>query len=340
MRKLFLAWSLASLLLCVGCGSSNGVKNFIPKGNFSNASLSGQYVYQISGVDFSNLVNVVQYREAGVFTADGKGNITSGTDDFSEGSGGVATNAVSGSYSLSNDGTGRITLNGAGGIGLTFAVTVVSPSKVYLIEGDTFLNAAGVAEKQDTTVLSSLPSGAFAFRTHTLSTGSVASVGAFTVTSGVVVGNEDVNRAGSTSSLTLSGSFNTPGALAPGRGTGTFTDSSPLTSSFIYYIVDANNVRFLSSDPGILGLGRVERQSGTLALSGSYAVGCKGDTSVIGGANTVGAFTASGGNITAGAFDSVQDGNTSTNVSITSGSYDLVLNVRATVTLNASTGTI
>ena len=35
---------------------------------------------------------------------------------------------------------------------------------------------------------------------------------------------------------------------ATGRGSGTFTDSSPATSSFIYYIVDANNVRFLAGD--------------------------------------------------------------------------------------------
>ena len=30
------------------------VPGFIPKGNFSNASLNGQYVYQIDGFDFSS----------------------------------------------------------------------------------------------------------------------------------------------------------------------------------------------------------------------------------------------------------------------------------------------
>ena len=58
---------------------------FIPKGNFSKASLNGQYVYQIEGFDFSTNLNGVPYREAGVFTANGNGNITSATDDFSEG---------------------------------------------------------------------------------------------------------------------------------------------------------------------------------------------------------------------------------------------------------------
>ncbi len=347
MRKRFLPLGLASLLVCVGCGSSSGVKTFIPKGPFSNASLNGQYVYQISGVDFFFNSNGLSYSEAGVFTADGNGNITSGTDDLSEGSGGVATNPVSGSYSLSNDGTGKLTLNGAGGIGLTFAVTLVSPSKVYLIEGDSFADAGGIAAKQDPTAIAATPSGTFTFRLHNVASlqGTESNVGAFTVSGGTVTGSEDVNRGGAFDNgtgnpLTLMAGSSLTAPGSNGRGTGTFIDSSGVTSHFIYYIVDANNLRFLPSDSGTIGLGRAEKQAGTLALSGSYAFGSKGDTSFIGGVDTVGAFTASGGNITAGAFDSVQDGNASTNISITSGSYAPVSNGRATVTLNASTGTI
>jgi hypothetical protein len=63
-----------------------------------------------------------------------------------------------------------------------------------------------------------------------------------------------------------------------GRGSGTLTDSSLATSSFFYYIVDANNIRFLSEDVGVTGSGRAEKQSGTPALSGSYAFGSEGDT--------------------------------------------------------------
>ena len=81
MKILYLCLGLVSLLLCAGCGSNNGgVPGFIPKGNFSNASLNGQYVYQIEGFDFSIPNNVVPYREAGVFTANGNKIITSATD--------------------------------------------------------------------------------------------------------------------------------------------------------------------------------------------------------------------------------------------------------------------
>jgi hypothetical protein len=104
MRKLYLSLGLVSLLcLYTACGSSNGVvTGFIPSGNFSNASLNGQYVYQIEGFDFRNSTTGVPYREAGVFTANGSGGITSATDDFSEGSTVLPTTST-GSYAISKD---------------------------------------------------------------------------------------------------------------------------------------------------------------------------------------------------------------------------------------------
>jgi hypothetical protein len=319
MKTLYLCLGLVSLLLVTGCGSSSGgVPGFIPKGNFSNASLNGQYVYQIQGFDFSNPSVVSPYREAGVFTANGNGVITSATDDFSEGTG-VFTTASTGAYSINNDGTGSLSFNNPLGT-ITLEVTLVSTSKVYMVEGDAVLNAGGLAEKQDLTAIAAAPSGTFVFLEHDLNLNtaqSVASVGAFAVAGGVASnGNKDVNTSGTLSSLTFTGSFNAPDPTT-GRGNGTFTDSALATSSFNYYIVDANNVRFLAGTIGIVGQGRGELQSGTPALSGSYAFGSKGDTSALGGVNMAGRFTAGAGTITAGARDSVQDGGTATNVSFT-----------------------
>lgn len=337
MRKLYLSLGLVSFLFCVACGSNNGtVTGFIPKGNFSNASLNGQYVYQIEGFDFSNSVNGVPYREAGVFTANGSGGITSATDDFSEGSTVFPTTST-GSYAISKDGTGSLSFNNALGT-INLAVTMVSASKVYLVEGDTVLNAGGLAEKQDATVIAAAPSGTFVFREHDLNAlQSVGSVGAFTVSGGVVsAGSEDVNRGGVLTSLTFTaGSFNAPNPVT-GRGSGTLTDSSPATSSFFYYIVDANNVRFLSGTSGITGSGRAEKQSGMPALSGSYAFGSEGDTlKFLSGVNGAGRFTASSGTITGGARDTVQDGNTSANVAFT-GTYTQAANGRVAVALSTT----
>jgi hypothetical protein len=337
MKTLYLCLGLVSLLFCAGCGSNNGgVPGFIPKGNFSNASLNGPYVYQIEGFDFSNPSTASAYREAGVFTANGNGLITNATDDFSEGTG-VFTTVSTGSYSIANDGTGSVRFNNALGT-ITLEVTLVSASKVYMVEGDTLLNAGGLAEKQDLTAIAAAPSGTFVFREHDLTLNtlqSVASVGAFTVAGGIASnGNKDFNNGGSFTSLTFTGSFNAPDP-ATGRGSATFTDSALATSSFNYYIVDTNNIRFLAGTPNIVGQGRAELQNGTPALSGSYAFGSKGDTGSLGGVNMAGRFTASGGNITAGARDSVQDGGPATNVSFT-GTYTQTPNGRALLNLTTA----
>jgi hypothetical protein len=338
MRKLYLSLGMVSLLcLYTACGSSNGVvTGFIPKGNFSNASLNGQYVYQIEGFDFRNSTTGVPYREAGVFTANGSGGITSATDDFSEGST-VLTTTSTGSYAISNDGTGSLSFNTVVGT-INLAVTMVSASKVYLVEGDSVLNAGGLAEKQDTTAIATAPSGTFVFREHDIDAlQSAGSVGAFTVSGGTVsAGSRDVNRAGVLTSLTFTGgSFNAPDTLT-GRGSGTLTDSSPATSSFFYYIVDANNIRFLSDDVGVVGSGRAEKQTGTPTLSGSYAFGSEGDTvNFLSSINSAGRFTASSGAISSGARDTVQDGSSAVNVTFT-GTYTQAASGRASVTLSAT----
>jgi hypothetical protein len=328
MKKVFPALGLCAVCVFIACGSNTGsVTGFVPRGNFSNASLSGQYVYQVSGLNFSANANGDPYREAGVFVTDGNGHITSGIDDFAEGTGGVATNAITGTYALSVDGTGILTLTGAAGTTLNFAVTLVSSAKLYLIEGDGTLNASGLAEKQDSSAISSVPSGAFAFRTHSLNSLQLPSgnVGQMTIANGAISGSEDVNRNGASSSLTLTGgSFTNPDTT--GRGQVSITDSLPTTTGLIYYVVDANNLRFLSSDAGTIGLGRAEKQTGTLALSGSYAFGSSGDTNNFGinGVQSVGRFSADGnGNISAGALDSVEDGNSIANASF-SGTYTVV----------------
>ena len=322
MKILCVLLGLTLLLVCVGCGSNNGaVTGFIPTGNFSNASLSGQYVYQIEGLDFNASANGVSYREAGVFTADGNGTITSSTDDVSEGSA-VLTTVSTGTYAISNDGTGSLTLNSALGT-IHLAVTMVSASKVYVIEGDNVFNGGGLAEKQDSTAIAAAPAGTFVFKEHDLTTTqSVSRVGVFTQSGGAVSnGNQDVNSGGVLTSLTFTGVFNGPDSTT-GRGMGSFTDSSPATSTFIYYIVDANNIRFLPSNAGAIGSARAEKQNGTPTLSGSYAFASRGDTfNFLGGVNTAGRFSASAGSITAGALDSTQDGNViATNLSFT-GTY-------------------
>ena len=84
-EKVLLVSVLGLLSFSLACGSSGSRSNPPVKGNFSNASLIGQYTYSLSGTsEISNTNSFASYTEAGVFTADGKGNISGGTDDFAQ----------------------------------------------------------------------------------------------------------------------------------------------------------------------------------------------------------------------------------------------------------------
>jgi hypothetical protein len=330
MKKISLAVMLLSLVFSVACGS-NGIGGLIGTGHYSNASLTGSYVYQMTGFEFSTNAPV-QYQESGIFTADGHGNITSGSDDFAEAtSGGVGTSPETGTYSINSDGTGSITLNFNSTSSITLDVTLVSTSKLYMIEDDN-ANATGVAEAQSSTTL---PASTFIFKQHSISpTTSSSSVGQITLAAnGAVTGSDDVKNGatvnggnGTASPLTLAGGsvFNAPDTT--GRGTATLIDSTG-TTDFIYYIVNSSNIRLMVSDAGIVGAGRAEAQTGapftTDPLSGnSFAFGSRADDVIAGpgAVNTVGSISASGGAISGGLFDSTTEGaNSFASVAINTG---------------------
>lgn len=336
---------LSLLMFALACGSGNSrIVTSPPQGKFSNASLKGQYTYSLSGVEEIGATgSSASFTEGGVFTADGSGNITNGTDDFSQnGSFGSAT--FTGTYSINNDGTGTLVFTFTNGTGnLSLGVTLIDKNHFHLIEADAFASGGGSGEIQDSTAFSSVPNGTFAFRTHGNSNlqGTVVEVGAMTLSGGNVTGNADMLSAGVLSSVTLSGSVAAPGTN--GRGALTISTSGGTTSNFVYYVVNASTLRLLQSDSAFLTLGRGEKQTSTTfptaSLSGNFAFGSRGDTnSTLGGVQTVGVFSSDGnGTITAGSFDSVQDGNQFTAVSFT-GTYTMSSAGRAAVTFNPQTG--
>ena len=354
IKSLLLAVSLAALAFLSACSNSvstNGVKCPGGTGNYTNASLpaGSQWTYILSGTITSNGLTPAAYTEAGVFTADGNGNI-SGTDDF--------FGASSGQYSISSNGTGSMTVV-LPNVTLSWGITLSStnPGSFYLIEADNFANAAGTATQQTASALATTPSGTFVFRTHITATGtslggSMATVGVMTVTNGTVTGTEDKLIGGQLSSqLTLTGSLAAPDNT--GRGVATLTESSGRTLHYEYYVIDANTFQLFEIDTGIVGLGRAELQSGgpftnsSLTAGAGFAFGSQGDTPlalanlVPGGVNTAGAITVNGaGNITAGSYDSVQDATVNSNIALT-GTYaaDASGNGRYAVSLTTSAST-
>jgi hypothetical protein len=355
ISKFWLGPAILSLVVAVGCGSGGSVILPHPTGNYSDASLSGSYVYQIHGF----LIDGESYREIGVFTADGSGHIAAGSDDFaSSSSGGVISNtsSVTGSYSIANDGTGSITLNSTGlgsfvqSTQVNLAVTLVSTSKVDLMEGDNFAVGAGDAEVQDSSVAGAAPSGTFVFRLHTeldpQTFAPSSSVGAVTISNGSVSGGiEDRNRlTGGTSSVSLTG-----GTFSGSAGTASLTDSTNFTANFLYLMVNSGKFVFLLNAAGVVGSGSAELQSGAVGngLSGSYAFGSRGDDSLFNAdVATVGQFTTNQGGIGFGTLtgieDVMQEGTYSANVGL-SGCMNATSDGRVVITTSsgtACTGTV
>lgn len=331
--KLLIVLGTASLLAATGCGGS-GFTLAHPMGHYTNASLKGSYVYEVHGAWPPN-GSIEPYREAGVFTADGAGHITAGIDEFegtmASGSSASLSGSFSGSYSINNDGTGSIFLGptvlgnafGTSGSQIGFGITLVSSSKVQLIEGDSFADGAGVAELQDSAAITTAPNGTFVFRVHQEITASsnqapASQVGGFTLAGGAGSGAMDQNLGGAFTSPNVTWSFSAPGSF--GTGTATLTDASTGNATgFFYYIVNSAKFDLLTSNPSSVGSGSAEAQTGAVSsgLSGNYAFGSRGDDTnytqgLYGTVATVGAITTGGGTIT-GSEDSMQDGNLTSN---------------------------
>src|SRR5207248_11555733 len=138
---------------------------------------------------------------------------------------------------------------------------------------------------------------------------SASQVGFFTIASGSLsTGSMDQNLFPIGSSLlTLTGgTFSAPSSL--GAGSGSFTDSSPFTTNFFYYIVNSAKFVLLASNPGAVGSGTAELQSGAVGsgLQGTYAFGSRGDDfqfNITHQVATVGEFTGTGATISKGNLD-------------------------------------
>jgi hypothetical protein len=327
-----LAVILLAIAATIGCGSSGSVILPPNGGNYSNASLKGSYVYEVHGFDFQ----FNPYRQAGVFTADGNGNITGGSDDSSFGASGTQ---VTGNYTVAKDGTGFITISSSLGT-VNWAITLDSSSQVQLIEADADLNARGTAQLQLSSATASTPSGTYIFRLHqeisapnAQSLVPAAEVGSLTISNGSATGVMDETVFGSTATATnITATFNAPAGL--GRGTGTLVDSSTsFSTDFVYYVVDTNKIVLLVTTAGAVGSGSAELQSGNVGngLSGNFVFGSRGDdATTFAGIATVGQFSAAAGSLS-GTEDISQDGTASSNVAISS-CYNASANGRVIVT--------
>jgi hypothetical protein len=333
------------------------------RGISNNSELKGQYAFLLSGFDLNGYPLAI----AGSFTADGNGNITTGTIDtngtaLTTASANVAL--LASTFSVGSDNRGKLTLTTSSGT-RTYVlslggVTAGVAGSGYLTEFDsTGQSLTGNFSLQ--TASASL-TGGYAFG----ATGFAVNSTPLTLTHRAFVGELQVSAIGgfasaeylSSGSATATPVTPTGGVItiaANGRGTISLTKpSSAGTINLIIYVVSASKFFILSADPAFGNTGTNDLLSGTAqqqtTSNGNFALATLNGTAVfrsqaLDTSTTTGlyypdvklglyTFNGSGG-ITLSADENA--GGAASKLTL-SGDYTVSANGRATATLSSGLG--
>jgi hypothetical protein len=301
-RLLICLAAIISIFFTAGCGSGGAPAQVNPVG-FSNSSLTGTYVFSSEGEDSNfGFISV-----AGALVANGSGGITGGTMDILDTAftppSPVAQAITKGSYSVSKDGRGKVSLTSSVGT-IVLDFVLISGSHGLVTEFDGNGTGSGTIDLQ--TAVPSLAQlaapFAFSFGGIDINFNTLATAGSFTLNSSgtITAGVQDFNDGGipfANQSLT--------GAATVGSGTGpgAMTLTSTLGSlTFDFYPIDANHLKFIETDFGSILVGDAFSQTGASIPTGSMVF------TMTGGVNAPvavgGLMTSDGsGNFTAGLED-------------------------------------
>jgi hypothetical protein len=144
---------LAAILLgsvTAACSSGTAVVGPPPPpstGNFSNASLKGQYAFSMTGTElcagFSSF-----FTRAGSFTADGNGHISGGLEDVNVCTGLLTLEFTNSTYSIGADGRGTLALKNSTGT-TNYSVTLTSATQGVVAQTDVNSTATGSFQRQN-----------------------------------------------------------------------------------------------------------------------------------------------------------------------------------------------
>jgi hypothetical protein len=279
-RLLFaVAICLAGLTGACGGGSSSAPTPTPTPVGFTNASLSGQYAFEMSGLD----LNGGALARVGTFTANGSGTITAAVEDVNDAGTFSFVQFSSGTYSIGSDGRGSITLTGGGSLGggLGLSVSLSSTKSGLAVQVDGNATSSGSFDLQTASAFS-LPSitGQYAFDLsgEDANGAPLTLVGEFAASSGTVTGGIiDTNdgsqpapvgpTALSTSTFQMDPTFGS----SAGRGTVVLNGQT-----LAFYIVDGTRLKFLEEDTLAHTVGDAFVQTGTIptqvsGLNGNFA---------------------------------------------------------------------
>jgi len=294
---------LASLTAaCNNGGTIVGPPPPPPTGNFSNASLKGQYAFSMSGTElcgpspgFSTF-----FARAGSFTADGSGHISGGVEDVNVCTGVGTLPFTSGTYSISADGRGTLNLTNSTGT-TSYSLTLTSPTQGFVAQTDGNATASGSLQRQNPAAFSN-PAIANGYVFDVFGASSASNpesiIGRFDAdgAGNISLGLYDSNEAGTPSGQQLFPA----GALyqfdhtfgQSGRGVANIAGHN-----FAFYVVDATRLKLVGTDFPEVFSGEVFAQRNIAFSDASLNSGFAfllGGSSSSGPIATAGRFTADG----------------------------------------------
>ena len=312
MNRLMTALVAAAALWTEACGGGGATINPPPPtGKYSLASLNGTYAFVTTGEAItSGAASATPFSRTGSFTADGAGGVKAGGIYDVVNDGGFNTTVVitGGSYTVSADGRGTLTFNitssGAPAT-INFAIVLTSTSGGLMMDetfsGNHASTGSGNFILQSAAAFSAGVSGAYVFDFTGSDPGNnpESLVGQFTASAGTMTGTEDANDNFTLTSGSITGTFAPDPINGPTSGRGTAVIAG---QNYVFYIVDANRVRFISDNTATGGSGPMLTGDAVLSASvppspsGSFAFLVSG-SSTSGGLIRVGRFTVSGSSL-------------------------------------------
>lgn len=293
-------------------------------GNFSNASLKGQYAFLMSGIEGTTGAHIARI---GSFTADGSGNITAGLEDVLNLSTGQPASVIpftGGTYTVLANGRGLALLKAAGSV-LEVSLTLQSTSTGFVIETDLSGATSGPFYLQNASDFSSSALSAnYVFQLDGVTfvpsaAAPISLVGEFNANgAGVITGGlMDTNNGNSKPSGATpipAGTYALDPTNGPTFGRGTMSFSG---YDFAFYIIDSTHLVVLEEDTLGGTSGQAYLQSSPVPTQNSQLTGSF--VYLIGGASVTGSegpvadaarFTTDGsGSLSAVTLDDNNDGN-------------------------------
>jgi hypothetical protein len=278
--RLLLSTLLALVVLTLAaCGSSHPPPP--PVGNFSNASLTGQYAFSLTGIDPKGAYTA----RIGTFTADGDGHITGGLVDALDlnTSQPASTIAVTGgSYTIQPTGSGLALLKLNGGA-LQLSVSLQSSTGGFLVQSDLTATTSGSFSLQTASDFSLgalvnqyvfnlsgitfVPSGSGAAPISVI--GEFNANGTGTISGGVMdINNGNLTPSGATAISPGTYQMDPTNGATFGRGTMSFGGYT-----FGFYIVSSSQILVMEEDTLGGSAGAASLQSGPFPTRNSQFTG-------------------------------------------------------------------